>query len=105
MAGPIILDQNGRPAGVEFAGHSVTSPGYEANTIARESDRVAALRGASPELAWANTESRGYMTVRLTPDAVRGEWHFLETIRAKSLAMKGSHVMTVKRGARRFSAA
>ena len=98
------LDQDRRPAGVEFAGHSVTSPGYEANTVAKESDRVAALRRSSPELAWANTEARGYLSVRLTPDAVTGEWHFLDTIRARSLAMKGSHAMTVKRGQRRFAA-
>jgi len=99
------LDQDGRAAGVEFAGHSVTSPGFESNTLASESARVAALRGSSPQLAWANTEARGYMSVRLTPDAVRGEWHFLDTIRARSLAMKGNHAMTVKRGAQRFSAA
>lgn len=98
------LDNGGKAAGVEFAGQSVTSPGYESFTFARDADRVAALREASPELAWANTEARGYMTVQMTPDAVRGEWHFLETIRARSLAMKGSHAMTVKRGARRFDA-
>jgi alkaline phosphatase D len=98
------LDQDGRAAGVEFAGHSVTSPGYESVTIAPEADRAAALRRAAPELAWANTQDRGYMSIKLSPDAVRGEWHLLETIRSRSLAMKGSHAMTVKRGARRFSA-
>jgi alkaline phosphatase D len=35
------LDQDGRRAGVEFAGHSVTSPGYESYTIASESARAA----------------------------------------------------------------
>lgn len=96
------LNADGRPAGVEMAGQSVTSPGYEANTLAREADRVAALRRASPGLAWANTEARGYVSVRLSPEAVRGEWHLLQTIRSRSLAMQGSQVMTVKRGARRF---
>jgi alkaline phosphatase D len=98
------LEQDGKVAGVEFAGHSVTSPGFESNTMASEGARVAALRKSSPQLAWANTEARGYMSVLLTPDAVRGEWHLLETIRTKSLAMKGNHAMTVKRGERRFGA-
>ncbi|NJS15635.1 MAG: alkaline phosphatase D family protein [Sphingopyxis sp.] len=99
------LDQDRKAAGVEFAGHSVTSPGFESNTVASESVRVAALRKAAPQLAWANTQDRGYMSIRLTRDAVRGEWHLLDTIRTKSLAMKGHHAMTVKRGERRFSAA
>lgn len=99
------LDRDGRAAGVEIAGHSVTSPGFESNTEAAESVRVAALRGASPQLAWANTEARGYVSVKLTPEAVTGEWHFVETIRARSLALKGQHSMTVKRGERRFAVA
>lgn len=99
------LDHNSRPVGVEIAGHSVTSPGFESNTRAAESVRVAALRGASPQLAWANTEARGYVSVRLTPEAVRSEWHLLDTIREKSLVMKGNHAMTVRRGTRKFAAA
>lgn len=99
------LDSDGRAAGVEIAGHSVTSPGFESNTRAAESVRVAALRGSSPQLAWANTEARGYVSVRITPDAVRGEWHMLGTVREKSLVMKGNHAMTVRRGERKFAAA
>lgn len=98
------LDRDGQPVGVEFAGHSVTSPGFESNTRAHEPVRVAALRAAATGLAWANTQDRGYMSVRLTPDEVTGEWHFLDTIRSRSLAMKGSHRMTVRRGMRRFDA-
>ena len=99
------LAHDGRAVGVEIAGHSVTSPGFESNTLAAESVRVAALRASSPQLAWANTEARGYVSVRLTPEAVTGEWHLLETIRDRSMAMKGHHSMTVKRGARRFETA
>lgn len=98
------LDHGGRAVGVEIAGHSVTSPGFESTTEAAESVRVAALRGASPQLAWANTEARGYVSVRITPDAVTGGWHLLDTIRKKSLVMKGNHSMTVRRGERKFAA-
>ena len=97
------LDQDGRRAGVEFAGHSVTSPGYESYTIASESARAAAMRTSSPQLAWTNTEARGYMSVRLTPEAVMGEWHFLNTVRVPSLTMAGNHRMTVRRGERRLA--
>jgi alkaline phosphatase D len=97
------LDHGGTPVGVEIAGHSVTSPGFESSTRAAESVRVAALLASSPQLAWANTEARGYVSVRLTPDAVTGEWHLLDTIRSRSLALKGRHRMEVKHGARRFS--
>ncbi len=99
------LDHGSAPVGVEIAGHSVTSPGFESNTQAAESVRVAALRKSSPQLAWANTEARGYVSVRMTPESVTGEWHFVDTIRERSLALKGSHSMTVKRGARKFEAA
>lgn len=96
------LAEGGRPVGVEFGGHSVTSPGFESLTIAKEEDRVAALRGASPQLRWANTRDRGYMSIAITPAAVTGEWHFLDTVRTPSLALKGSHRMTVHHGRRRF---
>lgn len=99
------LAEGGRPVGVEFGGQSVTSPGYEGITNAKEDDRVAALRGASPQLRWANTRDRGYMSIEVTTAAMTGEWHFLDTVRARSLKMKGSHRMTVRHGRRRFEAA
>ena len=100
------LEQDGARAGVEIATHSVTSPGFEAYTPgASEADRVRALRGSSPGLAWANTHQRGYTSIRITPDELVSEWHFMDTIRAKSLALAGSHRMRVRRGERRYDAA
>lgn len=97
------LAEDGRPAGIEIAGQSVTSPGYE-SYIRGVSDetRVAALRRASPQLKWANTADRGYVTVQFTPERMTANWHSVETIRERSLALKDTHSMTATRGRRKY---
>lgn len=97
------LSADGVPAGVEFAGQSVTSPGYEAYTIGIDPKTVAgALVSANAGLVWAETASRGYMSVNLTPDRVTSQWHFLQTIRQKSLAMKDGIRKSVVKGMNRI---
>lgn len=100
------LDVDDVPVGVELAGQSVTSPGFEnffrgANPV----DVAKSLRGANQQLHWANTESRGYMSVSLTPDTARSTWHFLETIRNRSTQMKGQATQAVANGNNKFSMA
>lgn len=100
------LTHDGRPAGVEVGGHSVTSPGFEAYTPGISDDvRVSALRGSSPQLQWANTRDRGYCTVALTPDRVTADWHNVASIRAHDLELGSSHRMTATRGRRTYDAA
>ncbi|HWW55627.1 MAG TPA: alkaline phosphatase D family protein [Sphingopyxis sp.] len=100
------LAEDGRPAGIEIAGQSVTSPGYENYTRGiADAQRVAALRGSSPELKWANTQDRGYVSVQLTPDRVTANWHSVETIRSHTPALRGTHSMTAERGRRVYNAA
>lgn len=100
------LAEDGRPAGIEIAGQSVTSPGYEGYIKGvTDEARVTALRRSSPQLQWANTEDRGYVTVQFSPDRVTANWHSVETIRARSLALKGTHSMTATRGRRVYNAA
>lgn len=99
------LPHGGRPAGVEVAGHSVSSPGFEAVvTGVGDADRVAALRRSSPQLRWANTQRRGYTTVALTPDRMTANWHFLDTVTERSLALAGTHSMTVRHGRNAYEA-
>ncbi len=100
------LAEQGVPAGVEFGGHSVTSPGYEAELPG--ADPLAVARGliaASPELKWAETSRRGYMTVRLTPDRADAEWLFLDTILRPSRTIAARHAASAMRGARRLATA
>ncbi|QJU59328.1 alkaline phosphatase D family protein [Sphingomonas sp. AP4-R1] len=98
------LAEDGRPAGVEFGGHSVTSNGLEkiftpdAGLVARH------LAAASPELRWADTSRRGYMMIDVTPAAVTGEWQFMETIKTRNATVAATHRMTVERGRKRFAA-
>ena len=99
------LREAGVPAGVEFGGQSVTSPGFEADLPrARPGDLARALVDASDELRWADTARRGYMTVALTPDQARAEWLFMGTIARRSLALSGRHFAAVSRRARRLTA-
>lgn len=92
-------------AGVEFGGHSVTSPGLESYLSGARPDVAAkALRETNSQLQWTDTSNRGYMTVTLTPEKATSTWHFLDTIRAKSTALRGSANQTVLRGTNRLQA-
>ena len=96
------LAEDGRPAGVEFAGHAVTSGGMEGGMGADPATVAKGFVAANPELKWADTSRRGYMMIEITPKRVTGEWLFLQTIKARSIALAGSHRMSVDRGRRVF---
>ena len=99
------LDAGGVPAGVEFAGHSVTSPGFESERPRVPSaDRVRAFQERNPQLKWAELSRRGYATLELTPTRATGEWLFLQTIRSRSTRLAATHRMSTAFGARRFTA-
>jgi alkaline phosphatase D len=94
------LSEGGRPAGVEFAGHSVTSNGLE-NDFAADPRIVAqGFMAANPELKWADTSQRGYMMIDITPQRVTGEWRFMQTIKTRNTELAGSHRLHVERGRR-----
>ncbi|MBO9558378.1 MAG: alkaline phosphatase D family protein [Caulobacter sp.] len=97
------LSQDGRPAGVEFAGHSVTSGGAEGDFGADPKVVAQGFVAANPELKWADTSRRGYMMIDITPRRVTGEWLFMRTIKARDLTVADSHRMSVERGRRAFS--
>ena len=91
-------------AGVEFGGHSVTSPGAEGSLHWIKPDRLAADTVAlNPGLAWCDTAQRGYMAVELTPARSTCEWRFLDTVRQRSTRLAGGHTMAVEAGRNRFT--
>ena len=97
------LSNSGKAAGVEFAGHAVTSPGYEASTQGIDPKVIAAaLVKSSPELKWCDTSRRGYMALTLTPAAATNEWVFMQTIAERSLATQPTQRMRVKPGVARL---
>ncbi len=99
------LVEDGQPAGVEFAGHAVTSGGMEGSCGADPAIVARGFVAANPELQWADTSRRGYMMMEITPDRVTGDWLFLDTIKQRSTAIADTHRMHVERGRRVFAAA
>jgi alkaline phosphatase D len=95
------LQEQGHPAGVEFGVQSVTSPGFEHELRGVDPKIVAgALVESSPELRWADTAGRGYMTVRLAADRIDTEWLFVDTILARSARIASTHRAATLRNAR-----
>ena len=92
------LAQDGKPAGVEFAGHSVTSPGYEGSIAVDPAQVAAALVKDNRELKWCDTSRRGYMAMTITPARVTNDWVMVDTIRQPSVTATIGHSTTVLRG-------
>ena len=97
------LIEEGRPAGVEFAGHAVTSNGLEGDMGADPGVVARGFMAANPEMKWADTSRRGYMMIEVTPNRTTGEWLFLKTIKARDTTLAGAHRMAVERGRKVFS--
>ncbi|MCT2401549.1 alkaline phosphatase D family protein [Novosphingobium mangrovi (ex Huang et al. 2023)] len=98
------LSLGGEPVGVEYAGHSVTSSGFESFLPSIAPDNLATmLRQTNPGLIFTDTSRRGYVSLELTPDAVKGTWHFMSTIAARTTIGTESQGLGVKWGERRFS--
>lgn len=98
------LDHQGHRAGVEMAGHSVTSPGAESSIRWRSADALAAdIVARNSQLKWCDTSQRGYMLVELTPKAATSEWRFMASVKQKGTALAGVKRMTVLAGQRMYS--
>jgi alkaline phosphatase D len=99
------LTEGGRRAGVEFDGHSVTSPGLESYFRGvSSSDTARTLVEANPELKWVDTSGRGYMTVTLTPTAATAEWLFVESIVGRTNRVTRLHRMRALAGRQKLEA-
>lgn len=99
------LANGGTPAGVEFGGHSVTSSGFEASLAADPALVAREIVAANPGLKWADTRHRGYVALEITPERVRGDYLFMDTVKARSTKLAGVKRMTVERGRRMFAPA
>ena len=92
------LGQDKKAAGVEFAGHSVSSAGYESAIRTDPKVVAASLVAANPELKWCDTSRRGYMALTITPAKVSNDWLFVDSIKARSANATVGHTATVMRG-------
>ncbi|WP_120718107.1 alkaline phosphatase D family protein [Tsuneonella amylolytica] len=99
------LANDGAPVGVEFAGQSVSSPGFEAYFgVPRAQAAARALVAFNEGLAWMDATRRGYMAVELTPARASCEWRFSGSVKTRSAALAGTHRMVAEHGARRLTA-
>lgn len=97
------LDNAGSPAGIEFAGHSVTSPGAEAYlSWIKPQDFAAQQVANNRQLQWADTGRRGYMAVELTPARATTDYHFLQGVRTRSTALAASKRITSQAGSQKL---
>ncbi len=92
------LAQDGKAAAVEFAGHSVTSAGYEGGIGANPKVVAAALVRGNRELKWCDTSRRGYMAMTIAPDRVTNDWIMADTVKQRTLGASIGHRATVMRG-------
>jgi alkaline phosphatase D len=95
-------DHDGRPAGVEFGGMSVTSAGFEAYVPAPPADVATALLRANPGLRWADTARRGYMAVELTPERATSTWRMWDSVRTVGTPHQLDATLSVPRGTNRL---
>jgi alkaline phosphatase D len=98
------LAHEGTPVGVEFGGHSVSSPGYESYlTFVKPQDLAAALVAENSQLKWADTAQRGYMLVDLTPAAVATEYRFTNSVKQRSAQLAGTKRITSAKGSAKLT--
>ncbi len=80
------LPHKGRLAGVDLATHSISSPGMEYYLNAPPAALAKALVETNPELLWADTRHRGYMTVTLRRDRAQARWWAVSSVTDKNFS-------------------
>ena len=95
------LSHDGEKVGVEFGGHSVTSPGFEGYLPQLPPASVArAMVERNSELKWMEASQRGYMAVELTPTRATSEYRFLSSVRDKGAGVVSTKRISTLAGAR-----
>jgi len=71
----------GQFAAIEFAGGSVTSPGFERPLpLGAPGAREAMMRAANPDLVWCDVTHRGYGALTFTRTHCSGEWRAFNSV-------------------------
>ncbi|MEI8170855.1 MAG: alkaline phosphatase D family protein [Rhodoferax sp.] len=97
---------NGTKVGVEFAGSSVTSPGFESAGLGGLASSLDGTAVAGPtvfgsglglvdDLNYSNTTQRGYLLMTVTAAAVKGEYVFMSTVTSKTYTPTIGKTITV----------
>jgi alkaline phosphatase D len=99
-------DPEEKALGVEFTTTSATSENlddeagwaYRTNSV----DVERRIVRQNPHIHWAELDSHGYLVVDVTPDRVRGEWHFVDTVHRPSSGERLAASYEVRRGEARL---
>jgi alkaline phosphatase D len=101
---------SGEKIGVEFAGSSVTAPGFESaglGGLASSLDgsalvpqlgnsAIGAGLGLIDDLNYSDTIRRGYLLMTVSTDSVKGEYVFVSTVKSKTYSATVGKTITVE---------
>ena len=90
------LKEDGKHAGIEFAGPSVSSPGLEF-FLRTDAVKARSFVDANDELRWCDLTRRGYMALRLTPQRAVNDWVMAANTRTRNLDLSSARQATVIR--------
>jgi alkaline phosphatase D len=85
---------------VEMVTPAISSEALFAGPGLRE--RAPLLRALQPHLKFLDGDNRGYVIVDITPSALRGEWHFVRTVRERSTDEVRGAAFVCERGSSHF---
>ncbi len=98
-----LTDHDGNPVAVELATPGISSPGLESYIPAAPDVVRDALMKSSPELKYANTKNRGWMTLTISADKVSAQWHFVSSVITPTYNMLEGNSLTVAKGTHKVS--
>jgi alkaline phosphatase D len=90
--------------GVEFAGQSVSSYGFERRFTGDPARIAADFIAANPNLKWMDASQRGYFTLDITRDRIEAEYIFVPAMGGRSAVATGRKTIVAEHGARKLSA-
>jgi alkaline phosphatase D len=97
------LADDAGPIGVEFAGQSVSSYGFE-RRYNGDAARVASdFMAANSNLKWMDASQRGYFTLDIHRDRIDAEYVFVPAMSGRSPVATGTKTLIAQYGARKLS--
>ncbi len=88
--------------GVEFAGQSVSSYGFERRFTGDPARLAADFVAANRDLKWMDTSQRGYFTLDITHDRIEAEYLFVPAKDGRGVTVTGRKTLAVEHGARQL---
>lgn len=98
------LADDAGPVGVEFAGQSVSSYGFERRFTGDAARLAADFMAANPNLKWMDTSQRGYFTLDIRRDRIDCEYVFVPAMGGRSAVETGRRKLVTEYNARTLTA-